>query len=308
VAPRRRILILSRNEWHAESLMTLAQMARARPLVVTDRDRTLARARIPVFRLQGLRRMPSERAGALLNAIARDHRIDVVVPADTRFTRWLIEHARVLKTPCFPLPDLNTFRTLRHKGAFARFAERRALAHPATVVVRRAEDADEFRMPLPLIVKPAQGEGGRLVERVDDRAALRAAVARTLRAQRGAAIVQRVVDGEDIDLSVLADRGRVVAWTIQQRNERGAVYFREHDRVLELGRRLCELAGHHGVAHIDMRLDAEGKPVLIECNPRFWASACDSARAGVNFLERGLDLLERRDATDPGRARPRIPS
>src|SRR3989304_3891130 len=84
-------------------------------------------------------------------------------------------------------------------------------------------------------------------------------------------ILQEFIPGKDIDLSVLAVGGRVVASAVQQWPDSGMLEFCEHPEVEELGRKVVSLFNYDGVAHFDMRIDERtGRVLVLECNPRFW--------------------------------------
>ncbi len=219
-----------------------------------------------------------------------------LVAADTGWTRWLCQYGVHIGPPCYPMPRRELFDALFDKASFSALAARDQLPHPPTRVVRTPRDAASIDIDPPYVIKPCWGEGGHLVSRAEDRASCAERTAHAFAGGCARAIVQSFVPGQDVDLSLLADDGRIVAHSVQRNLGRVDGHRRievfEHDGVLDIGRRLCEATSYTGIAHLDMRIDERsGEPVILECNPRFWASAEQSARlAGVNFLALGLGI------------------
>ncbi len=96
----------------------------------------------------------------------------------------------------------------------------------------------------------------------------------------------------DIDLSVLALKGEIVAWTVQSWNEDKILEFSVNARCCALGREIIARTNFHGLAHFDMRIDdRDGTIKIIECNPRFWSSVAASMWQGTNFTELGVEAV-----------------
>jgi biotin carboxylase len=162
-------------------------------------------------------------------------------------------------------------------------------------LVRNFQDLDRSRISLPILIKPTQGENGKEIEKISTDAELRHATVARANSPTGGFIIQSFVAGSDIDISMLADHGRVVAWTIQQRAENGVMRLINRTDILELGQNLVRKTNYHGVIHLDLRIDRNGKAFFVDANPRFWGSLKYSVWSGVNFLELGLQMMEGRD-------------
>jgi len=289
---RQRILVLSSSRWHGPSVLSLVRDAGHAPFLATHHRDLRPEAAIEVLELEPILRTAPERTLSCLGAFARRHDIDVVVPAGTADTLWLVRHGAALEPAIFPLPDEATFHDLRDKARFARLAERLGIAHPRTIHVREPEDVVD--PPCPCVVKPVRGEGGEHVTRIDDPREVAPAARAVMAACRDEVIVQAFVEGRDVDLSLLADGGRIVAHTVQTMIE-GRLAFVEHDDVLAIGAALFEATRCTGLAHIDMRIEeGSGRVVVIEANPRVWATIRESARHGVDFVEIGVRMARRR--------------
>ena len=230
----------------------------------------------------------------------RAREIGIVLAADTRSNRLL--HRLVGRLPptveCFPMCSSELFERLYDKGTFSKLLVDLEIPSPKTAVVSSETEARELDLRPPYIIKPSQGESGDGIIELASRQELRADVARRASTGDVPLVVQEMIPGEDIDLSVLADRGRCIAWTIQQREEGGRMRFLRNDQVLALGKRLVEGTSYHGVAHFDMRIDhRNGEILFIEANPRFWGTLSYSVWSGVNFLDLGIRMMRGEDLT-----------
>jgi hypothetical protein len=222
----------------------------------------------------------------MLSDYCRDNEIDVVIPADLA-TTFDLANLGDEDLPRFPVASPSTLETLHDKWRFQQLLRRHELPTPCTQLLRPGSDGRELELPFPVIVKPAASEGGSGIQRCEDAgelARLRAQPAH----QHGQWIAQEIIPGHDIDLSVLADHGRVVAYTIQQDEGSDKKRFLHDPQMLEVGCAIVNATQFHGLAHFDMRVDERnGKLYVIECNPRIWGSLMYSVWAGVNFVALG---------------------
>jgi len=105
-------------------------------------------------------------------------------------------------------------------------------------------------------------------------------------------IVQEYVEGHDIDCSLLAVDGKVVAHTIQQGIRENklsyptAIKMTHSPQILEYVEKLIAATNYNGIAHLDFRYDTtDHKMKLIDFNARFWSSILASESVGVNFVK-----------------------
>lgn len=64
--------------------------------------------------------------------------------------------------------------------------------------------------------------------------------------------------------------------------------------VFEYGKHLLDSLNWHGVAMVEFRLNAEGVPVLMEINPKFWGSLDLALEAGVDFPTAMVNIAQQR--------------
>lgn len=229
----------------------------------------------------------------------RRTRADWIVPSDLPATLLAARHLRDLTAArVFPVSRPELVEQFNDKWEFHRLLRSLELPSPETRLLESLPEAGRATLPFPVMIKPLRQEGGVGVRRVEDRASL-LAILEAHGARHGwPLLAQEFLPGSDIDLSVLADRGRIVAWTIQRRTPKpeGSLEFLHHARVLEIGTRLIRATGYHGVVHFDMRIDERrGEPFMIEANPRFWGSLRHSVWMGVNFPALGIAMAQGED-------------
>jgi biotin carboxylase len=218
-----------------------------------------------------------------LQEYVRDHAIDVVIPGDLRATLGLSKLTDAA-LPRFPVARHDVLELLHDKWSFHQLLTRAGLPSPRTEPL----DPRALTLPFPIIVKPAGSEGGEgihICESSDELAALSEAVG----GRRY--IAQQLIIGHDVDVSVLAEHGRIIAYTIQHTETHDVKRFMLDDHMFEVAAAIVAATQFHGLAHFDMRIDGQtGELYVIECNPRVWGSLMYSVWAGVNFIDLGCQL------------------
>lgn len=206
----------------------------------------------------------------------------------------LAQHSARLSTqlPHAPVPPVESLEIANDKWKLARFLHAHKMPHPHTVMwtPERETTVESRTIGGPVLLKPRRGGNGIGIRRFEDGDTL-ATYLSGQPALRQENIVQNFIAGSDIDCSVLCDRGRVVAHTIQRSfapsgpfKPAGGIDFVEDARVLAVVSDLMAALEWHGVAHVDLRYDEHRQQLyVIEINPRFWGSLLGSLHAGVNF-------------------------
>lgn len=220
------------------------------------------------------------------------HRIDIIIPGDAHATRVLIKLTAETPLDCFPLPDEPTFDLLADKWSFYQFCLVHGVSTPQTSfnadmsALRETFARGELRYPC--VIKPTDQGNGNGVVVAETAQELSRAVLDNPNYRYAPLIVQEFIPGEDLDCSLLARSGEVICFAVQQR--RGAkIVFDSNPDLVEMCSRIVRASKFTGVAHFDGRRDArDGRLVLIECNPRFWASITAAARCGMNFVAEGI--------------------
>lgn len=231
---------------------------------------------------------------AMINAYCRKRSIDLVMPSDigTTFMLARISH-EITAARTFPLTSPENLALLHNKWHFMQWLGEHGMPFPKSQLLAPDASLDGFDFGFPLIAKPLEASGGRGVQKVDSLDDLRAYM-RDHRAHSAAPfLIQTFIPGEDLVFGVLADHGRVVAGTMQKYCADGSrAEFIEYPNLLRMGEQIVSKLNYHGVAEFDVRLDTDGRPWFIECNPRLWASIVISMCMGVNYVDLGIKLAQ----------------
>lgn len=220
-----------------------------------------------------------------LQEYVRANAIDLVIPGDLRATLGLAKLGPG-ELPRFPVASHSVLQLLHDKWAFHELLTREELPSPRTELL----GPSALSLRFPIILKPSGSEGGEgihICESSEELASLSASDAMSGRRY----IAQQLIIGHDVDVSVLAEHGRIVAYTIQHTETHDVKRFVLDDRMLEVAAAIVQATQFHGLAHFDMRIDGQtGALYVLECNPRVWGSLMYSVWAGVNFIELGCQL------------------
>jgi predicted ATP-grasp superfamily ATP-dependent carboligase len=221
----------------------------------------------------------------LLQRYVRANAIDLVIPGDLHATLGLSKLADA-DLPRFPVANHSVLQRLHDKWTFHQLLTRAGLPSPRTELL----DADSPPRELPIILKPTGSEGGEGIYICESAAQLAQLCASDAVSGRRY-IAQQLIIGHDVDVSVLAEHGRIVAYTIQHTETHDVKRFMLDDHMLEVAEAIVQVTQFHGLAHFDMRIDGQtGELYVLECNPRVWGSLMYSVWAGVNFIDLGCQL------------------
>lgn len=249
-----------------------------------SRMAAFSRASAKVHLYPSPRRNFTDFARAMSNLIERIQPT-VVVPTceEVFYLAALDAHCPIMFAP--PAPVL---RRVHSKLLFAREAASLGLAAPETVCVQSAHALRPMLAEAhSLVFKP---EYSRFGTRTLVGPAREAVLALRPTEQAPWVVQQRVLGAEVCFYAASAD-ARLVAFSAYRsvwRFDGGAGYAFEtldralHDRLLEIARVLSQRLIPRGQFACDIIVDAQGKPWLLECNPR--------ATSGVHLFDRGAQL------------------
>jgi len=189
---------------------------------------------------------------------------------------------------------------LDHKLHFYQFCKENDIAHPESKYIEKSEDirADNPGIDYPLLIKPVLGAGGfNTLVFVKNQKEMDEFLQKPADKKEGyfPALLQEYFEGEDIDFNGFSINGDVIASSVMKTDfydkdpDLYFTYFVENNDVLELGNKILRVSKYSGPTNIDMRIRAsDGKLMLIELNPRYWARVDVSLMDGMNFLEIGI--------------------
>lgn len=199
------------------------------------------------------------------------------------------------------IPTTEQLDLFNSKERLAALAASLGVPVPEAYVRRADEPVEDFvrRLPLPCVIKPVCGEKLGLT------AAQRYAIVRSPEEAEahyrrfaalsgGEPVVQTYLSGAGLGCDLLADRGGIVAAICHRRIREYPVTggpsscCRCVDRpdLRDYARRLVEETGYTGLAMFEFKEDREGRPHLLEVNPRIWGTfpLTRISRSGIPLL------------------------
>ncbi|MGD9897730.1 MAG: ATP-grasp domain-containing protein [Calditrichaceae bacterium] len=218
---------------------------------------------------------------------------DIIMAVREPSMRFMAEHRAELEkiAHVMPLPDLDTFNKVIDKWKLSQLLKTNNIPGPETILYT---DDKEFvksldQIAFPALLKPARGGAGDQIRSFNKKEELLNYLDRN-RKYANKFIVQSYINGFDIDCSVLARDGKILAYTIQKGiilrkfTYSSGIEFVRHPLTLETAERIVSATNWTGVAHFDFRYDMEDKQVkLVDFNARFWNTVAGSLVVGVNF-------------------------
>ena len=249
-----------------------------------------------------------EKLNAIINKL-KELDIDVVLPVDIKTIYLFSKYKeRISKLATIaPLPDFDSFNTSNDKWLLALWLEENNIPYPNTIQYDASigfQNTTDY-LTYPILIKPRLGSGGVGIEVFDDASNLEVFVIDITNHEEF--IIQSYVNGYDIDCSVLCDRGKIIAHTIQKGFDfepkriawPSGIEFLCDDKIYDIVIKIVEKFNWSGIMHIDMRYDEESHQYkVIEINPRFWASVIASVFTGVNFPYLTCLLALKKDVPD----------
>lgn len=227
--------------------------------------------------------------------------IKVMFPMTEVSAHLILKHRDVFKDIAIPFGTFEAFDFLSDKWRVFELAKKLGVTIPTTHFLGKAEEISDS-VPLvefPVVIKPYRSRilvDGRWtatsVQYAHSRAELGAAIDRTEYLRRCPFLVQEYIHGEGRGIFALYDRGRPVVFfshrRLREKPPSGGVSVLSESiqldlRLREMARKILDHVQWHGVAMVEFKVSPDGRPYLMEINPRFWGSLQLAIDAGVDF-------------------------
>jgi predicted ATP-grasp superfamily ATP-dependent carboligase len=190
-----------------------------------------------------------------------------------------------------PVPQFDLWEKVADKLTFTRLIESLGREAPRTLELTPglSREAIETTLPYPFLAKPRRRSGGDGILLIKSELELDALLSR----QPDDYLLQEVVAGEDVALTLLCEQGEAFGVLLRRRwflrNTEASfapmrdVEFFHCDWLEEIGRRLVAETRFSGVADFDLRVDfAAQRALFLECDPRLMGGMRSCATFGVN--------------------------
>ena len=188
------------------------------------------------------------------------------------------------------LPSAQAYDCASDKGRLAQMARGLGVRVPQTIPVSRKTLAalDSHGLRYPVVVKPSKSAtrvGATVKKRgvryASDPTSLRETVQQMLLDDADECLVQEYIEGHGAGVFALYEHGKPRLFfahrRIREKPPSGGVSVLCESAPLPeegvaLARALLDAMSWHGVAMVELKIDAAGQPWLIEINARFWGS------------------------------------
>jgi predicted ATP-grasp superfamily ATP-dependent carboligase len=203
---------------------------------------------------------------------------------------------RLSRLTYLPVVAAPTLECAQRKDQVLALARELGIPTPRTFMIDRLAQLETLKhdLPYPVVIKPRTGAGAVGVGYADNPGQLDRLYHRIHRRFAWPLIQERIpAQGAGIGASFLIDEaGRVRASFVHRRLREyplsgGASTLREsirHDEIRDMAAHLLKALEWFGVAMVEFKIDPrDGRPKLMEINPRFWGSLALAIHAGVDF-------------------------
>jgi predicted ATP-grasp superfamily ATP-dependent carboligase len=221
---------------------------------------------------------------------------DVLLPIDDATVAVCARYREVLDTVTrVPIPGDEQLRYGLDKSLVMRLAERLGIPHPRTALPTSRDEVARLCAGLraPLVIKPRTSSAGRGIAYLESNADVAERWHEAHQAYPLPMVQECIPNGRKFGVGLLIDAdGRCVASFVQEELRHFPV--RDGMSTLQVSVRRPDLVdvalallrsiGWYGLAEVEfMEHPQTGEVLLMELNPRFWASIQLAVSCGVNF-------------------------
>ncbi len=231
-----------------------------------------------------------------LYEIIKNHHYEVFLPVmSEKMLMALSQHKDDFeKHTRLPIPSFSQFSVLSNKAEVARMLSASKFPAPKSYFIESDQALETIKKEaaFPVLIKPHRGEGAEGIRIISDPQGLSAAyhaVAKT----HGPCLVQEFVHGPKHTAVFLVNHQSEPRRFFVHRAIReyplsgGPTCFLEsktYAPIFEYGLKLLKMARYFGLVNMEFIIDErDGKPKIIDVNPRFYGPVQGAITAGVDF-------------------------
>jgi predicted ATP-grasp superfamily ATP-dependent carboligase len=236
-----------------------------------------------------------------INRIIKKYDIKVLYPTTEITVYTLLEHKGRLVDVHLPFPELNNVHALSDKGSLVKLCERLNISVPKSEYFQNAAELLSALKPYhyPVVLKPTLSRIKTESEWISTSvtyAYSEEEMCNIVKEQQAFRdhpfMLQEYIDGHGSGVFLLYDKGKCIAHFAHKRLREkpptgGVSVLSESIEVdpvqLSAAKQLLDEVQWHGVAMVEFKVDKNGKPFVIEVNPRFWGSLQLAIDSGVDF-------------------------
>ncbi len=223
---------------------------------------------------------------------------DMVLPTEFTTQQLIAGHrAEITRLTGFPFPDLELTAFVNDKAKLMRFARERGYPVPETFFTCEQNHIEDIAdsVPYPAVIKPRESSGSRGLEYVEDREGLIEKYRAVHKTYPFPIIQERIPGSPGGGFGVGAlfnfENKPRAAFVYQRLREYpvsgGPSTLRQsvvNDEIKDIALSLLTELKWTGPAMVEFKIDPrDGRPRLLEINPRLWGSLELAIRSGVDF-------------------------
>lgn len=229
----------------------------------------------------------------------KEGKYDVIFPMEFSTQVLLTDTAnrqRIERYTRLPFADVNIARKVHDKAFIMQYARERGFGIPTTFVVNDIEQLEKIAREItyPALIKPRNSSGSRGIVYVKKRDDLMVLYLKVHKQYPFPIIQEYIPDGGEVyGVGLLLNfqsetRASFVYKRLRSHPVRGGPStLREsvkREDVREIAESLMKSLQWTGIAHVEFKIDPrDGRPKLLEVNPRFWGSLQLAIEAGMDF-------------------------
>ncbi|MBI5026563.1 MAG: ATP-grasp domain-containing protein [Nitrospirae bacterium] len=223
---------------------------------------------------------------------------DVIFPMEYTTQILLTETAnreRLQRYARIPFADAELARKVNDKAFLMRYANEKGIDIPKTYFVNEVEEIEKIKdsIKCPVVIKPRVSSGSRGIVYAGDKQELIPSYF-NVHEKYSLPIIQECIPGDETyGVGLLLNfQSEVRAPFVYKRLRTypvngGPSTLREsvkRDDIRWIAESLMRSLGWTGIAHVEFKIDPrDGRPKLLEVNPRFWGSLQLAIESGVDF-------------------------
>ena len=234
-----------------------------------------------------------------IEGICKKEHFSMVIPV-TEVTTYSLSNSN-FETAILPIPDYKTIMSLADKNNLFRLSQSLNIPTPRTIFI---ESLKQIELKLkeityPAVIKPSlskviknNGFISTAVQIAKNEIELLKILNETPYFKDISFSIQEYIPGHGKGVFALYNHGEEICFfsheRIREKPPSGGVSVlcksvAVDSQLKKYSSTLLKQANWHGVAMVEFRITPEGKPYIMEINPRFWGSLQLSIDAGLNF-------------------------
>ncbi|MBI5409829.1 MAG: ATP-grasp domain-containing protein [Nitrospirae bacterium] len=242
---------------------------------------------------------PTERTGeflAWLESEVREYKYDFILPTELSTQTVLTSNRNILPESCkLPFAETDPCMKLQDKAFLMKYAQGLGIDTPATYFIDELPQLEivDRAIDFPVIIKPRSSSGSRGIAYVTKKKDFLSSYLEVHRKYPFPIVQEYISKSGAFGVGLLLNYDSKVKASFVYNKLReypvkgGPSTLREsikRDDVKTIAGRLLESFKWTGIAHVEFIIDPrDGKPKLLEVNPRFWGSLQLAIEAGVDF-------------------------